>query len=113
MKSAVVTGSISRRSRPSVRRWMRASRRRLHHSSLASRRRELAAQDLAFGFELRQRLIHQVARQRQIARQLRRASAGRSHSSQPRRISAAQPRGFGHRARRAAALDRRIDRASG
>ena len=32
MKSAALTGAISRRSRPSVRRWMRASRRRSHHS---------------------------------------------------------------------------------
>ena len=64
MKSAAVTGSISRRRRPSVRRWMRASRRRWHHSSPPSRARrlKLAAQNLAFGFELRERDVDRPRR---------------------------------------------------
>ena len=45
---------------------------------LGRARRERAAQDLAFGFELRQRLVDQVARQGEVADEIVGASSGRS-----------------------------------
>ena len=94
MKSAVVTGSISRRRRPSVRRWMRASTRRLHHSvsSAALSGLEAAAQDLAFGFEPRQARVHQLTAQAPGVRRAREPSSDRwirtSRAGSQRRRSA-------------------------
>ncbi len=64
MKSAAVTGSISRRKRPSVSRWMRARMRRWQNSR-SRVGRKLPAQDLAFRFELRQRDLDVAQRQAQ------------------------------------------------
>ncbi len=60
---------------------------------------KLAAQNLAFGFQLRQRLVHQVARHGERCGQVARRVSGPEHSNQPRRISAAQASGLRELAR--------------
>ena len=67
MKSAVETGSISRRSRPRVRRWMRASMRRLHHSISPMRCPDVKRPRRTWpsALEARERSVDQVARKRQ------------------------------------------------
>ena len=59
---------------------------------LTGRAGELAAQNLAFGFELRQRLVHQVTRHGQIGGDLRRAQRPRAFEPAAQNLGGA---GFG------------------
>ena len=118
VKSAAVTGSISRRRRPSVRRWMRASSLRSHHSSPSRARREAPAHRDALGFETSRAIsTTRAVEPRRAARSLRRtgpapraiarttttassrvatgepggAATGRSKRSRPRAAASAAP----------------------
>ena len=84
---------------------MRASRRRWHHSiSAGAAAVKLPAQNLALGFELRERDLHQVARQREIARQ-----SGSGHADRWIRTSRAGSR---RRSARAIRVSARIGAAA-
>ena len=85
MKSCAESGSISRRSRPTVSRWMRWSRRRSHHSVDVRGRdsgAEAAAQHLALRLELRQRRCRRRSASGEQPRQLGRGG-GPEHLHPP------------------------------